>query len=538
MKKLFNKILVILVLSIAIASCSTFLEENPESAISKDNFFNNENDLELGVIGLYDVLNNDALYGFNLGLLAELGTDTYTTHSPSIQFEPIDNYTHTDVNSLFESVYSASYLGIARANFYIKGIKDVSSLSETIENAYLAEAYTIRALMYFNLVRLWGNVPLETEPAENLSKIYTRASKEDVYNQIVKDLLFAKEYLPITQSLTGRATKGSAHGLLTKVYLTMAGAPLNKGLTHYNLALTEAKEFIQLSDAGTYPYRLLSSYKNVFREINENNTEIVFDAQAIAGPQEGSRWGKWGGIPGPSNDIDNAGFGTPKVMVSFYDSYAEEDIIRKRRNATDSVFNTNGTIRTIPLNNRQLYTISKFRPESNSFEINGEYVGFQTPLNIPILRFDDVLLMAAEAENEVNGPTALAYQYLNRVRSRVGITSYNGSNFNNLYPVWQAADAGIDLNDPKDAFREAIFWERGWELCYEAHRRFDLLRWDRLIPTVKNVIRPDWKDRNNSLNISQKVVSHENIKDFHILFPIPAIELSITNNDFIQNTGY
>ena len=536
--KILGKFLITLCVFLQLVSCESFLEENPKSSLSQNNFFESKKDLDLGVIGLYDVLNSGAMYGFNLGILGELGTDTYTTSSASNDLEPLDNYTLTETYSLAESTWRASYKGIARANFYIKGVKQSGLVSKEIEDVYLAEAYALRALYYFNLVRLWGEVPLETEPAEDLSKVYKRAPIEEVYNQIVKDLLFAKEKLPIKQTQTGRITAGAAQGLLIKVYLTMAGAPLNKGLSHYNLALTEANAFINSADNGIYPYKLLSQYKNVFREINENNTEIIFDAQSIAGELEGSRWGKWGGYAGAQNSIDNAGFNTPKVMPSFYTTYSNEDIIRKRWNVTDSLYNPDRTFKTYGAANVQNYTIAKFRPEPNSFAINGIYAGFSTPLNIPILRYDDVILMAAEAENEVNGPTTKAYAYLNRVRSRVKLTAFTGTNFASLYPNWQAVDAGINLSNPKDAFKEAIFWERGWELCYEGHRRNDLVRWGRLVSTVKNVVRPDYQTKNNSFNVSLKVVSNLNIKTFHDLLPIPAIERKIVKNEFAQNTDY
>ncbi len=536
MKKISN-FLIITGVFLLLVSCEKFLEENPKGTLSQESFFKSKKDLELGAIGLYDILNNQAMYGFNLGILGELGTDTYTTNSASNDFEPLDNYTLSSNHQLIEQTWTASYKGLARINFYIDGVKKSGLVAKEIEDVYLAEAYALRALLYFNLVRLWGAVPLETEPANDLSKIYTRAPIEDVYNQIVKDLVFAKEKLPIKQKQIGRTTAGFAHGLLIKVYLTMAGAPLNKGMSHYQLALKEANDFVSFSDTEKYPYKLLSQYKNVFREINENNTEIIFDAQSIAGDQEGSRWGKWGGYSGPTNAIDDAGFGTPRVMPSFYTTYTTEDNTRKRWNATDSSYRDNGTFITAGAN-IQNYTIAKFRVEPNSFDINGVYVGFSTPLNIPILRYDDVLLMAAEAENEVNGPTPKAYDYLNRVRSRVKITPFNGNNFVALYPNWQATGAGLNLSSRKDAFKEAIFWERGWELCYEGHRRNDLVRWGRLVSTVKNVVRPDYVARNNTFNANLKVVSPVNIKDFHVLYPLPDKELKIANNRFTQNPNY
>ena len=542
MKNIIRTIAILFVVGFSIVSCESFLEENPQGRISQDTFFKSENDLKLGVIGLYDILNNASMYGFNIGIVGELGTDTYTTSSNNTLFEPLDNYTLTDTYSGTEEIWEASYRGIARINFYINGVETSELVTEDVENTYLAEAYTLRALLYFNLVRFFGDVPLTIKPAEGLSEVFIRNPKEDVYGQIVKDLIFAKEHLPVQLDLIGRATKGAAHGLLTKVYLTMAGAPLNKGSEYYQLALSEADEFIALSEAGDYPYQLLSSYKKVFAEDNENNAEIIFDAQAVSGPLEGNRWGKWGGYQGNATQresIDDAAFGNPKVMVSFYKSYANEDETRLRWNVTDSMYRGNGTFGTFGRNNVHLYTAAKFRPDPNSFTINGgTYTANETPRNIPILRYDDILLMAAEAENEVNGPTAKALGYLNQVRNRVKITEYDGTNFVALYPSWQAADAGINLNDPKDRFREVLFWERGWELCYEGHRRNDLVRWNRLVPTVRNVIQPDHEATNNGLNANLKVVSHLNIQDFHVLLPIPAEEIGVFNNDFEQNPGY
>ncbi len=536
MKNISN-FLIIIAVFLQLVSCEKFLEENPKSAFLQENFLKSKKDLDLGVVGLYDILNNQTMYGFNLGILGELGTDTYTTNSAVNDFEPLDNYTLSSNYQPLEQTWTAHYKGIARINFYIDGVKKSDLVAKEIEDVYLAEAYALRALLYFNLVRFWGEVPLETEPAIDLYDTYTRAPIENVYNQIVEDLVFAKEKLPIKPKQIGRATAGFAHGLLIKVYLTMAGAPLNKGMSHYELALKEANDFISFSDTQKYPYKLVSQYKNVFREINENNTEIIFDAQSIAGEQEGSRWGKWGGFSGLTNEIDDAGFSTPRVMPSFYTTYIAEDNTRKRWNVTDSSYNDKGAFKTAGAN-IQNYTIAKFRVEPNSFDINGKYVSFQTPLNIPILRYDDVLLMAAEAENEVNGPTPKAYDYLNRVRARVKITPYNGTNFATLYPNWQAAGAGINLSDPKDAFKEALFWERGWELCYEGHRRNDLVRWGRLVSTIKNVVKPDYVAKNNTFNANLKVISPQNIKDYHVLFPIPDKEMKIENNKFTQNPNY
>ena len=546
MKNSIKKLTVLLIVALPMFSCEDFLEENTRGRISQDDFiFETEDDLRLGVVGLYDVLNDQSLYGFNLGIIGELGTDTYTTGSNNADFEPLDNYTLSDTYNSSANVWAASYKGIARVNYYLDAARRAgivgtdTIIDQSIKDAYLGEAYCLRALLYFNLVRFFGDIPLATTPSESLSQEFYAAPQEDVYDQIIEDLKFAKNILPIEQNLTGRATKGAAHGLLIKVYLTMAGAPLNKGLSHFKLALAEAEEFVSLSDGGTYPYALLNSYPKVFSEINENNSEIVFDAQSIAGILEGSRWGKWGGYgatPDTRKIIDNAGFGTPRVMKSFYETYSDEDVIRKRWNATDSTYTDNGTFRR--QNTVHLYSIAKFRPDPKSFSINGFYSDTETPLNIPILRFDDVLLMAAEAENEVNGPTSKALNYLNRIRSRVGLTGYTGTNFLLLYPSWQFEDAGLDLSDPRDRFREAIFWERGWELCYEGHRRNDLVRWNRLIPTVRNVVRPDHEAINNTLNTNLKVVSNINIKDHHVLFPIPLEELGVSNNKFKQNDNY
>ncbi|WNJ20642.1 RagB/SusD family nutrient uptake outer membrane protein [Pontibacter sp. G13] len=522
---------------IFLSACNGFLDEAPLGQMSSETFFETEEDLRFGSTGLYDILNSNNLYGHTISLVGDLGADIWTHNGGFVPFEELDRYSFTSNMNIGNIWWVSNYRGIARCNFYIKGVQNSEFAGTAVAERYLGEAYFIRALLYFNLVRTYGDVPLDTVGAEDLSQIYTRDATEDVYTAILNDLQRAKEILPVIQAQKGRATRGAAHGLLVKTYLTMAGQPLNKGMSHYQLALQEAISFEDSVVAGAYPYELLDDYPSIFSEINENNAEIVFDVQAIAGPQEGTRWGKWGGWDGPQNDIDFASNGAPKAVPSFYDSYSVEDIIRQNWNILDSFVNANGALkfRTNPTQ----YSIAKFRPEFNSFEINGEYVSFQSPHNTPILRYDDVLLMLAEAENEVNGPTELAYEMLNRVRERVKITPLTASNFSELYPEYQAEDAGIDLNVEQDRFREAIFWERAWELCYEGHRRFDLIRWGRLVPTVQNLMPTQaYVDLNNAQPVNRQLFSPVNIREHHALFPIPQQEMDVAQNDFVQNEGY
>lgn len=537
--KTYFKIGVVLTVILSILSCQDFLEEDPQGLLTQDGFFKSEKNLELGVIGLYDNLNDNNMYGFNIGVVGELGTDTYTTSNRSgNDIENIDDYIITASNNFFNEIWIWSYRLIARCNFYIEGVQGSVVADEPLKAQYMAEARALRALCYFNLVQFFGDVPLSTVPASDLQATFTRDPKEDVYNQIISDLVYAKENLPVRGNYIGRLDKGVAHGLLIKVYLTMAGKPLNLGTEMYQKGLEEAEEFIALADEGTYRYRLLSPYKEVFFENNERNDEIIFDAQALPGNEEGSRWGKWGGYSGNQNVFDAAGFGAPRQIPSFYATYSSEDNDRRLRNATDSVIKNNGGFRTLGANKVYKYTIAKFRPDLNSFSLNGQYAGFETPRDIPVLRYDDVLLMAAELENEVNGPTARAYEWLNRIRTRAKTTPYDGSNFQSLYPTYQAAPAGIDISNPQDAFREAIFWERAWELAYEGHRRNDLNRWGRLISTVQNIVPPAFEAINNSLNDKFKIISPINIQSYHTLLPIPLEQINITKNDFQQNPGY
>lgn len=592
--KFIQKIMVVacLVMVAILASCDDQLELDPVGSLTE---LNEPEEYRLGLIGAYDVLNDNNMYGFNMGILAGLGTDTYTTYSNNQGFELIDRYQILSNNPIVSATYNNTYRGIARANFvaseilkapeYIPPSDDLFELSDTTVfingdsilvgeddrltvavigtdtltsllasafeiqtvNEYLGEAYALRALFHFNLVRLFNNVPLVIEPITDYNTIFTRDPLEDIYAQIVSDLKFAKEVLPPIPAQDGRMSQGAAQGLLAKVYLTMAGYPLQADRVYYDSAYMEAKEFIDLSSGGVYPFGLSPSYAAIFSELNENNEEIIFDAQAVAGSEDGMRWGRWGGFGAGSRNVqqfEDAGQNPPRVLIGFYKSYAEEDLIRRIRNATDTFYNNAG------LNVRgetafQTYTIAKFRVEPNTFSINGQYTPEQSPVNFPILRYADMLLIAAEAANEMNGaPTPEAYNYLNQVRERVKLTPYDGSNFLAIYPNWQATPGTNNTATAYGAFKEAIFWERAWELCYEAHRKFDLVRWNRFRATVANLFgypdggEADQEASENRNNISDVIFSHQNVRDFHQYYPIPLQEMNIQNNNFQQNPGY
>ena len=537
MKSLIINSFTVLLVLFSATGCKEILKENPESFLGIDNFFTSEKDFQLGIVGLYAQLNDNTMYGFDMFILGELGCDTYTTNSPDPSFEDLDRYTLTSAYNKAASFWQASYSAIARANFFIAGIEQSKAGSQTLKDTYKSEARFLRALHYFNLVRFYGDVPISLVPETSLNTTFTRSPSLDVYNVIIADLESAVADLPANAPQPGRATKGAAMSLLAKVYITMAGSPLNMGKPMYEKALVLLDDVIARSEAGTFKYSLLANYPSIFSERNENNAEIVFDAQAIAGPQEGVRAGKWGGYGGPSNNFSQGSFDTPRAIPSFTRSYKGGDTIRLRWNILDTMLNASG--KYLKRTNINTYTAAKFRPDVNSFSINGNYVGFQTPQNVPIIRYSDVLLMQAEAENAVNGPTEKAYAALNKVRARVKAPLFTEQSvFADLYPTYQAEALSLNLADPATRFQEAIFWERAWELCFEGHRRFDLVRWNRLVSTVKNVVRPNEVATNTATTVNLRIFSYESVKDFHSLLPIPQKERSVQQNNFTQNTGY
>ena len=466
---------------LALASCEV-LDKTPESNFTPDNFYKNGNDAKAAVSTVYDLMNTPDMYNQVMWIVQDQATDDAEwgsgRNTANQAKNDLDKYTFTPVTSTFQTFWSASYQAINRANAVIERVPAIA-MDNDLKNRYVAEAKFMRGFYYFNLVRLFGGVPLSLKETTSLNDLtLARASVNEAYKQIIQDFTDAESVLPLTYPAAdrGRATKGAAKALLAKVYLTRQD---------WTNAATKAKEVIELG-AG---YDLWANYAEVFLIANKNGKESIFEIQALGG---GFGEGSWmQGYMRPNFDRVNGvtGFGDDPATENLYRAYRVDD---RRRNVTLRLYTATGTPAAPASITFPCYVAKYLDPTATA---NGEGSN-----NFPILRYADVLLMYAEALNEQTANNAEAYRNFNRIRTRAGLP--------NLMP-----------NLTQAQFRDSLILERRLELAFEGHRWFDLARTKRLI-TALRVQNPTIK-----------------VEDRHYLFPIPQIERDV-NSKLEQNQGY
>ncbi len=351
--------------------------------------------------------------------------------------------------------WTSSYAAIAGANLIIDNEAkilaiDNSAAGQAFAKAAIGEAKFWRALNYFELVQMYGGVPLRTTQTKRADQVnIPRNTVDEVYTQVIQDFKDAEVNLPATAP-KGIVKKWAASAYLAKVYLTRKD---------YTNALAKANEVI---NSGAYT--LAPTFADVFDITKENGPEDIFALQFVNVDQQGTRFASL------------SGWGITSVDPSLYPKFA----------ATDSRRAVTFTDPTNPASNQ-----GKWLFPGNS--------GDNQPNNFIIYRYADLVLIKAEAENEVSGATIAAYTEINKVRNRAGLPNLT---------------AGLT----KDQFRDAVLNERNLELALEQIRWFDLKRTDRLKSTLIAAGRP-WNDR-------------------YFLFPIHQIEIDASNGVLTQNPGY
>jgi len=457
-----------------------FLGRAPISDTNTESFYHTAEDMQQSVNAAYSFLRENGQYGQTLYAVGEVASDNteILDAQAGIDISQIDDFTTLTNNGLLNEMWNAHYKGILSCNAVIDRIGNVT-MEESLKNRYVAEVRFLRALMYFNMVRTFGDVPLvikEILKAEE-GYAYTRNASAEVYDQIVADLTFAAQTLPVkyAPSDVGRATTGAARGLLTKVYLTKQ---------NWEQAAAQAK---MVMDLGIYV--LMPEYADVFAIPNKNNAESLFEVQYKKGGY---------GLGSPFNNrfaprqsgqlisTIGAGLGHNHPTAEMARAYEAGD---KRKEASMAEGYQSGN---------QFVAIRYVKKylDPALFEAG------DADNNWPILRYADVLLMRAEALNELGySPNGEALELLNQIRKRAGLPEKNTSTL---------PDQG--------SFRDAIAQERRVELAYENHRWFDLVRTGRALEVLQE--------------------NGENIQTHQLLFPIPQVQIDINPNQITQNPGY
>ncbi|MCP1385880.1 RagB/SusD family nutrient uptake outer membrane protein [Runella salmonicolor] len=496
--KFFSQLILSGTLVLCGVSCSDFLEEPDRSNFTMENYFTKPEHAESVVNSIYENLRNVLGGGFGGApwMMLEFATGLANTELGQAQNSIfVRNLVNNSDNGYGATYWTSHYRGIANANLAIAKIPGIS-MNEAAKKRYLGEARFLRALYYYDLVRIFGNISLITEPVDLKSPdLYpTQVSPEEVYKVIVADLIEAEASgLPYTDA-TGRVSLGAVKSLLSSVYLTMAGFPLQKGAEYYKKAADKAKEVV---DSGKFS--LFPSYDDLRNPAKKNIGENIFMAQYVAFVLP-SNW-QTSIIPynqGISAYTDETG--AIFANKEFVESYENGD----KRAAEKQFYYTSFSLRSDRTKTRNLggYYLYKH------FDTEAQLSTTSSGLNWTMMRYAEVLLTYAEAENEANGPSAAVYEAVNAIRRRAQLPDL----------------AGLT----KAQLREAIWKERWHELSFENKTWYDMTR----LRKAFNVTTKKFEDF-----VGHKFSYGPVLKERELLFPIPTAEIR-NNNKLKQNTGY
>ncbi|WP_353130333.1 RagB/SusD family nutrient uptake outer membrane protein [Parapedobacter pyrenivorans] len=464
------------------ACTNTFLEENPKDFLSPTNYYRSAADADAAVISVYAGLRS--IYSQNLYFLADMPSEqTNFGTGSNVDRINIDNFQFEAENSITTNLWNDSYRNINRANAVIDRVPAID-MDDQRKNTLVAEARFLRALHYFNLVRLFGGVPLRLQETVSLIGLgIPRSTADEVYDVIIADLIAAEAALPINDT-GGRASKGAASSLLAYVYLTKGDWPN---------AASKAQEV--MDNAAVYGYGLFDEFSDIWKIDNENTREHIFSCQFQSGPEGlGSAYSHFF-MSRQANAILKGGSGYAIHLVedAFWQSFDANDERRDASILSNFTDPTSQEVVSYPDGGLTELSIFKYYdPEPFARNNNNN--------NYPILRYADVLLILAEALNEIEGPTERAYAALNEIRDRAGL------------------DGLEDLTQQQ--FKDAVLQERSWEFCFESKRFFDLIRTETLIPVM--------------------TAAGKNPRPENHLYPIPQREIDINDqiNPEDQNPGY
>jgi hypothetical protein len=488
----------LVLLTLGLYSCTDkFLDEEENYLIDSEGYFNSEDDYYMALVGAYDLL--QATYVNNL--LGEIASDNTLCGGESatdvVGFQQIDDMTHTPVNANLRDIWNWMFAGVKRTNYFLEFQNNIEFDGRV---QMVAEVRFLRAYFHFELVKWFGGIPVKdyANALEGGGKRFSpgdetsipRYSVEEVYALIESDLIFAANNLDYTTPQVGRVTKGAAQALLGKAYL-------------YQDKFSDAATVLgNLIDNG--PYQLVDDYSEIFENDGENGVESVFEVQYSDGEgagfdclqcSEGNVAVGFMGIRNHTGPTYDSGYSFNVPTQEAYDNFDNDDT-RKDVSILDIVAWAEETEATYVEGYEHTgFYNRKYLPRKGDQNIGDQ--NLTNPNNYRAIRYADVLLMAAEANNRGNLDETKALAYLNQVRERAfGDSSHNSS------------ATGAALTD-------AILDERRHELLGEGHRFFDLVRTGRAAQAIDGFVAGK-----------------------HELFPIPFQEIQFSAGNWDQNPNY
>lgn len=594
----FN-ILIAMLVCLNICGCSDFLEEDPKGKLTTDNFYNSESDARQAINGVYRRLSDSWVTGYNI---KQIPNDLQKRASWD-EASGLSNFTYGSENTYIAGMWQNHYAVIKDCNSVID---NVTANKEKINNweRYVGQAHGIRAFLYFDLVRWFGDVPLVLTDTKSLDGLeVTRTPQKEVFRQIIEDFEYCISHTMDKGDTSkgyqyGRLTKDACHGFLAKVYLWLGSVAQRDGKEILGNAADNFEKSLEHSSAVIQGgrYKLVDYYPDVFNAKTRDKApdEVLWCVQGLTGDDTGTWTGMMFGIRGNQN----LGGSWDNISSSDYHRmmYEPSDSIRRLWNCPRMTIQDDGTLwgwdykmywdtrgdqklsEATENNNWLQWSIGKFRRYPLADPSSYNYTNFG--MDEPLLRYADVLLMYAEAYNEVNHapgdyrPSSgmdmsgisiqSAYDAVNlvRKRSRIAnegimhqdvlprklITDY-ATEVDECVPDWKPGAYGYIYDgvrtaweynrygDDYTAFRTEILNERARELVAESTDRWcDLVRRGILVKQMQA-----WRQYNPFISNTEREITTpgapENIQSRNMLLPVPLSEIDV-NKNLTQNPGY
>jgi len=469
-------------ISLFLPSCSSsFIDLMPISTVTGDNYYQTDKDFSDALTGAYQPLRNQYREFYIFGDIR--ADDSWVEIAKNNSQSYSDRFTINSSTGLMNSTWQNYYRTIFRINILLEKIETIDASVVPNKSRYIGEARFLRALAYFDLVRIFGDVPAPTKPL-TIDEAYKtpRTPVNNIYNEIIiPDFLAAESSLPAnyTGNDIGRPTIGAAKALLGRVYMTIKD-------------FTKAES--KLMEVTSMTYRLVDDYNALYNYANKRHSEYIFNIEYADGTAEGSPFTNafMPNFTAMTDFFGISGYGDEWNCPTreLYDLF-EEDDLRKEVSVGiyGGFYDATGAFRNIPTNTNQTYT--KKYITQNPVR-NGSRADWK------VIRYADVILMVAEAMNE-NGKTEQAIPWLNQIRKRAGVSEY---------PTTMS----------QSETRAAIEKERRLELCFEGVRWFDLVRTGKAFEVMKDI----------------------GMTEYMTLFPLPLPQVQLVNDPAIlpQNPGY
>ena len=507
----------ILLASLLFTGCAD-LDQTSISSIDKDNFYQSKEDIETAINGIYQAFTIDGFYGMynNQSIYfndlqsdyVKAGAQTNSAH-----IRELSNFAIQPTNLFVGYAWKEHYMAINRANVVIEKVASASFLDDQRRQNYTNEARFLRGLVYFNLVRYFGGVPIILHDGEGEGA--ARNSVDEVYHQIVEDLTAAEGLPSDYTTLDGKASSLAASALLSKVYLVWAQTSSPEGQSSqrdfYQKSINYADKVI-----NSGKYKLLDKFIDNWSVDKKNGAEHIFSIEHDRTINAN--------VTGHCTFATNWSDSEPVLLATSDKYYEQTDPKDQRRDGSwaKRIYNPNtGTDFefTIPRFRKYIDSLNFANPASS-----GNAAGQST--NTVIIRYAEILLIKAEAENELNGPTDAAYDAINQVRRRAYWSPYLN--------IQNTPSDGSDLELSgltQEQFRERLREERRLEFVLEGQRWFDLIRWHILVKYVKSNTPTDAE------TLGTKTTKIQNVSKKNYLLPLPQEQI-ILNPNLDQNWGY